>query len=192
MKRNMWLPSFTAVLLLAACSGGATDTGAAASNGAGVAVASSASGSGDTQAAANKSGDDDAITQINCAKIFKPDDVTSILGKSGKVGNYTLRDRSCKFETADGQTLTVYGGKGDDLTSQVSWNDATTSSDKVRFAKLDGVGDEAYWRKDGLHNEMLSRKGDLWCSISGGPPPKTEAEARKSGELCNKVYASGL
>lgn len=147
-----------------------------------------------TPAPTNNASDsyEDTITQIDCAKIFKPEDATPILGTPAKVSNYTLRDRACDFESSDGSHIQVYGGKGDDLTSTVEWNDATLSSDKDRYARLDGVGDEAYWRKDGLHNSVLSRNGDLWCSANGGMPAKTETDARKLGELCNKVYASGL
>ncbi len=150
-------------------------------------------GAADRSASDSSSDSDDAtITQIDCARIFKPEDTIPILGVPAKIDNYTMRDRSCDFESGDGSHIQIYGGKGDDLTSRVEWNDATLSSDKDRYAKLEGVGDEAYWRKDGLHNSVLSRKGDLWCSANGGIPAKSEADARKLGELCNKVYASGL
>ena len=134
----------------------------------------------------------DTIIQIPCARIFKPADATPVLGVPAQVSNYTMRARSCYFEGGNDTTITVYGGKGADITSRAAWDDATKSSDRINFAPLGGVGDTAYWRKDGMHNEVLSRKGDLWCSAVGGRPAKSEAEARKLGELCNKVYASGF
>ena len=153
----------------------------------------SAAAPADRAASDGSSDSDDApITQIDCARIFKPEDTIPILGAPSKISIYTMRDRSCDLETETGEHIVIYGGKGDDLTSKVEWNDASISSDKDRYAKLGGVGDEAYWRKDGLHNSVLSRKGDLWCSANGGTPAKTEGDARKLGELCNKVYASGL
>lgn len=194
MRRLSFYQTFllSGLCALAACSQTPGTPAAADSDQATAATTPAAAPATATASNTGSDSDDDTITQINCAKIFKPEDATPILGTPAKVSNYTMRDRSCDFESATGSHVVVYGGKGDDLTSKVEWNDATISSDKDRYAKLDGVGDEAYWRKDGLHNSVLSRKGDLWCSANGGMPAKSEADARKLGELCNKVYASGL
>ena len=193
----MLRPSFHSMILLcgmcmlAACSQ-SSSTPAAADGGKAESIVPAPAPAGTAADDASGHSDDDTITQIDCARIFKPEDATPILGTPAKVSNYAMRDRSCDFESGDGYHIQIYGGKGDDLTSKVEWSDATLSSDKDRYASLDGVGDEAYWRKDGLHNSVLSRKGELWCSADGGMPARDEAAARKLGELCNKEYASGL
>ena len=99
-----------------------------------------------------------------------------------------MRDRSCDFEAANGEHIHVYGGKGDDITRKIEFNQATIPANSGKYGKLDGVGDEAYWRKD--NDEVVRRKGDLWRSANGGTPAKSETDARKLGELCNKVYSS--
>ena len=183
----------TGLCALAGCSQGAGTSGSdhAAQPTASAAPGLSVPAPADRSAGDGSSDSDDApITQIDCAKIFKPEDTIPILGAPSKINNYPFRNRSCEFEASNDSTLTVYGGKGDDITSTMEFNQATIPANAGQYGKLDGVGDEAYWRKD--HSEITSRKGDLWCSASGGPQNRSEADARKLGELCNKVYASGL
>ena len=190
--------SFTQIALLAglctlaACSQG---NGATTSDHVGQSTGSDAPGisaaaPADRSATSSSDSDDARITQIDCTRIFKPDDTVPILGAPSKISNYPFRNRSCEFEASNDSTLTVYGGKGDDSTSTIEFNQATIPANAGKYGKLDGVGDEAYWRKD--HSEITSRKGDLWCSVDGGPSNHSEADARKLGALCNKVYASGL
>ncbi|MEO8747487.1 MAG: hypothetical protein ABI379_07510 [Rhodanobacter sp.] len=191
--------SFTQFVLLtglcavAACSQGADKSASDHDSHSTASAASRVSAAAPADRAANDASSDAdgaPIIQIDCARIFKPEDTIPILGAPSKISNYPSRNRSCEFEASNGSTLAVYGGKGDDLTSTVEFNQATIPANAGQYAKLGGVGDQAYWRKD--HSEITSRKGDLWCSVSGGPPNHSEAEARKLGELCNKVYASGL
>ena len=178
---------------LAACSQGtgmsAADHGGQSTAPAAPGVAAAALTERSTSAGSSDSGDT-PITQIDCAGIFKPEDTIPILGAASKINNYPFRNRSCNFEASNDSTLAVYGGKGDDITSSIEFNQATIPANAGQYGRLEGVGDEAYWRKD--HSEITSRKGDLWCSASGGPPNHSETDARKLGELCNKVYASGL
>ena len=190
LTRITWL---TALCALAACSQG---TGTATSDHRGDSTVAAAT-AGSTTAPADRSGsdgsidaDDAPITQIDCARIFKPQDTVPVLGVPSRISNYPYRNRSCEFEASNDSTLTVYGGKGDDITSTIEFNQATIPANAGKYGKLDGVGDEAYWLRD--HSEVTSRKGNLWCSASGGPANHSEADARKLGELCNKVYASGL
>lgn len=183
----------TGLCAVAACTQGAGTSG---SGHAAQPIASAAPGPSVPAPADRSAGDgsndsdEDSITQIDCARIFQPDDTIPILGAPSKITNYPFRNRSCEFEASKNSTLTVYGGKGDDITSTIEFNQATIPANAGQYGKLEGVGDEAYWRKD--HSEITSRKGDLWCSASGGPQNHGEADARKLGALCNKVYASGL
>ena len=183
----------TALCALAGCSQGPNAPG---SDHAGPSNALAAPAGSKTATAAKLVSDgasdpeDAPITQIDCARIFKPEDTIPILGAPARISNYPFRNRSCEFEASNDSTLTVYGGKDDDITSTIEFNEATLPANVEKYGKLDGVGDQAYWRKD--HSEITSRKGNLWCSVDGGPPNHSEADARKLGELCNKVYASGL
>lgn len=178
----------TAFCVLAACS---QDTGPTPSDPGRQSTAAAARPTADRSATDGSSqSDEEPITPIDCARIFKPEDTIPILGAPSKISNYPFRNRSCEFEASNDSTLAVYGGKGDDTTSTVEFNQATIPANAGQYGKLGGVGDEAYWRKD--HSEITSRKGDLWCSVDGGPANHSEAGARKLGELCNEVYASGL
>ncbi|MEO6922324.1 MAG: hypothetical protein ABI142_00725 [Bryocella sp.] len=191
--------SFTQMTLLmglcalAACSQG---TGMSAADHGGQSTAAAAPGvaaaalTERSPSAGSSDSDDAPITQIDCAKIFKPEDTIPILGAPSKISNYPFRNRSCEFEATNDSTLNLYGGKGDDITSTIEFNQATIPANAGKYGRLDGVGDEAFWRKD--HSEIVSRKGDLWCSVDGGPLNHSAADAHKLGALCNKIYASGL
>lgn len=161
---------------------------ALAATGACSAQGDGATGSPASNAAASMPafGGADTASPFDCTKVFVPDDAVPILGKPGKVSNYASLDRACYFQAADFKSVLVRSGKVDDVFLQLAWNRATQDS---HYTRIDGVGDAAYWRT--ASNDILSRKGNLWCSVEGAEV-HSEADARKSGELCNKVYASGL
>lgn len=161
-------------------------TGACSAQGDGAAGPPASNAAGNVAASTAASGDADTASQFDCMKVFAPDDAVPILGKPGKVSNYASLDRACYFQAADFKSVLVRSGKVGGGFLQLAWNRATHSSN---YTKVGGVGDAAYWRT--TSNEILSRKGNLWCSVEGAEV-HSEADARKSGELCNKVYASGM
>ncbi len=141
---------------------------------------------------------DDDGPPIDCKKVFAPADAVGILNDPAIVGTYPYRSGSCTFSTAkDGGSIIVYGGP--DMTSEMTWNDVTASSDKVKYTALSGVGDQAVRKaKDGA--EIESKKGRIYCTVvlpgfaqSGTDKDFTsargEALAKRLGALCNKYFA---
>lgn len=133
-------------------------------------------------------GDDDdnpPVTHIDCGRIFSPADVAGILKGKVTISVYDMRDNACEFESADGESFTLYSGS--DFTDEIAFKQAVANRNG-EYKALAGVGDQAFYRGN---REFMSRKGNYYCAISGsGGNPPSVALARKLGALCNKIFAS--
>src|SRR6185437_5131045 len=118
---------FTAI----ACSPSRTD--AAATSGGGPANAS-ASGSADTTVAA----------RIDCNKVFSPSDVAGLLMPPVTV-TPVPGGTWCAFVNDFGGDITV--SVGSDRSVEMMWNDATRTTDSIRFAPYRVLGTGRYLRR---------------------------------------------
>ena len=175
-----------AVCATIACSPSRTE--AAATPGGGPANAS-ASGSADTTVAAG----------IDCNKVFSPSDVAGLLMPPVTV-TPVPGGTWCAFVNDFGGDITV--SVGSDRSVEMMWNDATRTTDSIRFAPIQGVGDRAVFAAgtDALNPDLASQKGKMYCNVaydlgtsdhykkfkSVGSPEI----GKKLGTLCNKAFAA--
>jgi len=134
---------------------------------------------------------------LDC-KIFAPGDVASMFTAPVKVSHDSIRN-GCTFATADGGSLNINTGSGDDVNFSLPWGDVTKSVDSANFLRLPGVGDQAFFRK-ATGTEFFSRKGDLYCTVSMTgleqasvnhiAEQSPEERGKALGALCNKAFAA--
>jgi len=157
------------LLVLAACSKPVSNTGAAASQGAGHAGASTPAGN---------ACDRKLVTSADAAEILG-EPVASEKALPGDA-------QSCVFTTADFTTLTISLRPGLGRTTVDTW---AAGKMPVPVTKLSGVGERAVWQS--TLKEINAEKNDLLCDIGVvGPGDSAGATPQRLGALCNKIFAA--
>ncbi len=135
-----------------------------------------------------------AAVSLDCAKVFSPDDVAGLLNAPVTLVQTPGSNSWCSFGNADLGDITVRTGGDED--AEATWDDATQSSNRIKFVAMAGVGDQAVRQaKDGA--QVSSKKGKLYCTVTalGGTGDGyrnlgAEELAKRLGALCNKAFAA--
>ncbi|MGH7648136.1 MAG: hypothetical protein ACREND_08455 [Gemmatimonadaceae bacterium] len=72
----------------------------------------------------------------------------------------------CSFGNEGLSNITVRTGSDED--AKMTWDNATVSSDRVKFVPLQGVGDQAVFKAGTAAEEpeFASKKGTVYCDVS--------------------------
>ncbi len=139
-------------------------------------------------------GADTGAVALDCGRVFSAADVAGLLNAPVTVVQTPGSTSWCSFGNPDLGDITVRIGGGPD--DEGMWDDATVSSNRVKFVALSGVGDQAVRKaKDGA--QVSSRKGKLYCTVTalGGTGDGYrrlggDVLAKRLGALCNKAFAA--
>lgn len=149
---------------------------------------------GDPADASATVGADTGAVALDCGRVFSPGDVAGLLNAPVTVVQTPGSTSWCSFGNPDLGDITVRTGIGTD--DEVMWDDATVSSNRVKFVALSGVGDQAVRKaKDGA--QVSGRKGKVYCTVTalGGTGDGfrrlgADELAKRLGALCNKAFAA--
>jgi hypothetical protein len=157
------------LLALAACSKPLSNTGAAASQGA---------GNGGAGTPAGNACDRKLVTSADAAEI---------LGEPVAPEKTLPGDaQSCVFKTADFTTLTISLRPGLGRATVDTW---AAGKMPLPVTNVSGVGERAVWQS--TLKEINAEKNNLLCDIGVvGPGHKAGATPEKLGALCNKIFAA--
>lgn len=141
--------------------------------------------------------DTTADATIDCKKVYSPADAAGLLMPPVTVEPVPGSVAWCAFGNDFSGDITV--SVGSDESVEVMWNDATLSSNRVKFAPLAGVGDKAVF-KAGTNPELASKKGRVYCIVAYDRGTSdhyktfksvgTAEVAKKLGILCTKAFAA--
>lgn len=146
---------------------------------------------------ASASGRADTAVALDCGKVFSPNDAIGLLKAPVTVGPVPGSASWCHFGNAELADITVRTGSDDD--DEAMWNEATASTERVKFVALPGVGDQAVFKAGTRAEtpELASKKGAMFCivSIDGGNDNTYKSLggqelAKRLGGLCNKAFAA--
>jgi hypothetical protein len=170
-KSMLHLACFPLILLLVlgACSKPASNTGAAASQGAPNAAASMPAGNACDR------------------KLVTTTDAAEILGEPVASEKALPGDaQSCVFTTADFTTLTISLRPGLGRATVDTW---AAGKMPMPVINVSGVGERAVWQS--TLKEINAEKNNLLCDIGVvGPGHSAGATPEKLGALCNKIFAA--
>jgi hypothetical protein len=167
MSRSACFPLIL-LLVFGACSKPASNTGAAASQGA-------------TNAASTPAGN--ACDR----KLVTSADAAEILGEPVASGKTLPGDaQSCVFSTADFTTLTISLRPGLGRATVDTW---AAGKMPMPVTALSGIGERAVWQS--TLKEINAEKNNLLCDIGVvGDDHSAVATPAKLGALCNKIFAA--
>ena len=140
---------------------------------------------------------DTAAVALDCGKVFSPNDAIGLLKAPVTVGPVPGSASWCHFGNTELADITVRTGSDDD--DEAMWNEATASTERVKFVALPGVGDQAVFKAGTRAEtpELASKKGAMFCivSIDGGNDNTYKSLggqelAKRLGGLCNKAFAA--
>lgn len=160
--------------------------------------AASAAGAG--AAAASSGMDTTGVPPIACTKLYSEADVAGLLMPPVTVRPVPGSVAWCNFGNDFSGDITVRVGS--DESTEMMWNDATRTSDSIKFAPFPGVGDKAVFEAgtDALNPELASQKGKMYCIVSYDRGTSDHYKQFKSvgsaeigkklGALCTKAFAA--
>ncbi|MEO8747490.1 MAG: hypothetical protein ABI379_07525 [Rhodanobacter sp.] len=151
-----------------------------------------ASGPGASAAASHPEpvADAKSATSIDCNQVFSPADVADLKPGVATVSPYPDGDNACVFRWPDTQLIQV---SGDGDMESALWTDPEVNQRDKYYTRINGIGDEAYFKPSDGGAQMYVKKGRSYCGVVAAIDQHQftgEALARRLGSLCDEYFAA--